>query len=559
MARTFGEMGIREIQTGLAAKEFSAAEVARGTFERIGEADGAVHAFLETTEELALDAAARIDAAVAEGRLAEMGPLAGVPVGYKDNLNLTGTHTTCSSNMLRDYVSPYTATCVEKTLRAGALPIGKLNMDEFAFGGSTETSAFGPTFNPWDVERVPGGSSGGSAAAVAAGFVPVSLGSDTGGSIRQPGSFCGLVAVKPTYGVVSRYGVVAFGSSLDQVGPFARSVEDAALALNALSGRDELDCTSQPCDVDFTANLAEGARGMKIGIVPAFMEAAGLAPEVRAKVEEAAAVLQDMGAELVEVELPHAQAAMSAYYVLGPCEAFSNLARFDSVRYGYCDPGHKDLASQYEASRAKGFGPEARRRIMLGSYLLSAGVYDTYYYPAQQVRTLITQDYARAYEQVDCIVAPVSPRTAFTFGEVSDPTDMYLSDMFTISINIAGNGGMSLPVGLGAQTQLPVGVQLISPQFKDQNMLRVAAALETVYGPAPVAPAFAPGQPYPEGSMADIPDAADATPGVDLPGLLTEEGGFGIAHQASSAAQRGLSERLGNAEAAPFQVEKAGE
>lgn len=472
MARTFGEMGIREIQTGLAAKEFSAAEVTRGTFERIGEADGAVHAFLETTEELALDAAARIDAAVAEGRLAEMGPLAGVPVGYKDNLNLTGTHTTCSSNMLRDYVSPYTATCVEKTLRAGALPIGKLNMDEFAFGGSTETSAFGPTFNPWDVERVPGGSSGGSAAAVAAGFVPVSLGSDTGGSIRQPGSFCGLVAVKPTYGVVSRYGVVAFGSSLDQVGPFARSVEDAALALNALSGRDELDCTSQPCDVDFTANLAEGARGMKIGIVPAFMEAAGLAPEVRAKVEEAAAVLQDMGAELVEVELPHAQAAMSAYYVLGPCEAFSNLARFDSVRYGYCDPGHKDLASQYEASRAKGFGPEARRRIMLGSYLLSAGVYDKYYYPAQQVRTLITRDYAAAFEKVDVILSPVAPTTAFKIGEICDPTEMYLADMFTISINIAGNGGLSFPVGLGADTGLPVGVQIIAPPFKDKNMFR---------------------------------------------------------------------------------------
>ena len=494
MARTFGEMGIREIQTGLAAKEFSAAEVTRGTFERIGEADGAVHAFLETTEELALDAAARIDAAVAEGRLAEMGPLAGVPVGYKDNLNLTGTHTTCSSNMLRDYVSPYTATCVEKTLRAGALPIGKLNMDEFAFGGSTETSAFGPTFNPWDVERVPGGSSGGSAAAVAAGFVPVSLGSDTGGSIRQPGSFCGLVAVKPTYGVVSRYGVVAFGSSLDQVGPFARSVEDAALALNALSGRDELDCTSQPCDVDFTANLAEGARGMKIGIVPAFMEAAGLAPEVRAKVEEAAAVLQDMGAELVEVELPHAQAAMSAYYVLGPCEAFSNLARFDSVRYGYCDPDHKDLASQYEASRAKGFGPEARRRIMLGSYLLSAGVYDKYYYPAQQVRTLITRDYAAAFEKVDVILSPVAPTTAFKIGEICDPTEMYLADMFTISINIAGNGGLSFPVGLGADTGLPVGVQIIAPPFKDKNMLRAAAALEQHYGPAPVAPDFADGK-----------------------------------------------------------------
>ena len=331
-------------------------------------------------------------------------------------------------------------------------------------------------------------------AAVAAGLATVTLGSDTGGSIRQPGSFCGTVAVKPTYGVVSRYGVVAFGSSLDQVGPFARSVEDAALAMNAIAGRDVRDCTSQDVGTDFTANLAEGVRGMRIGVVPAFMEAKGLTPEVKAKVEEAAEHLRALGAELVEVELPNAQAAMSAYYVLGPCEAFSNLARFDSVRYGYCDPGHKDLGSQYEASRAIGFGPETRRRVMLGSYLLSAGVYDTYYYPAQQVRTLITQDYARAYEQVDCILAPVSPRTSFKFGEVSDPTDMYLSDMFTISINIAGNGGMSLPAGLGADTHLPVGVQLISPAFKDENMFRAAAALETVYGPAPVAPAYADGK-----------------------------------------------------------------
>ena len=491
MARTFGEMGIREIQTGLAAKEFSAAEVARGTFERIGEADGAVHAFLETTEELALDAAARIDAAVAEGRLAEMGPLAGVPVGYKDNLNLTGTHATCSSNMLRDYVSPYTATCVEKTLRAGALPIGKLNMDEFAFGGSTETSAFGPTFNPWDVERVPGGSSGGSAAAVAAGFVPVSLGSDTGGSIRQPGSFCGLVAVKPTYGVVSRYGVVAFGSSLDQVGPFARSVEDAAAVMDAICGHDELDCTSQQVKADFRAACKQDVAGMRIGIVKEFMEADGLTEEVRERTLEAAAKLKAAGAELVEVELPHVDAAISAYYVLGPCEAFSNLARFDSVRYGLCDEGHKDLGGQYESSRAKGFGPEAKRRIMLGSYLLSAGVYEKYYYPAQQVRTLITQDYTSAYEKCDVILAPASPRTAFKFGEISDPATMYLSDVFTISLNIAGNGGMSMPLGLGAESGLPVGAQLIAPQFKDQNMLRVAAALETVYGKAPVAPAFA--------------------------------------------------------------------
>ena len=492
MARSFGEMSVAEIQAGLAAKEFSAAEVARGSLERISAADEAVHAFLQVTEDLALQAAARVDAAAAEGRLAELGPLAGVPVGYKDNMNLTGTRTTCSSNMLRDYVSPYTATCVQRTLDAGALPIGKLNMDEFAFGSSTETSAFGPTRNPWDLERVPGGSSGGSAAAVAAGLVPVTLGSDTGGSIRQPGSFCGIVAVKPTYGMVSRYGVVAFGSSLDQVGPFARSVADAARLLNAISGHDVLDCTSQAVETDFAANLDAGVRGMRVGVVPAFMGAQGLASEVKAKVEEAAAKLEAQGAELVEVELPNAAAAMSAYYVLGPCEAFSNLARFDSVRYGYCDPGHPDLGSQYEASRAKGFGDEARRRIMLGSYLLSAGVYEQYYYPAQQIRTLITKDYNDAFQKVDCILAPVAPRTAFRFGEMTDPTEMYLSDMFTISINIAGNGGMSMPVGLGADTHLPVGVQLISPAFKDESMFRAAAALEQEYGCAPVAPDFAP-------------------------------------------------------------------
>ena len=488
----FATMGVREIQAGLAAREFSAREVAEQSLARIAARDGEVHAFLETTEELALAAADKVDAAIAAGTdPAQIGPLAGVPTAYKDNMNLEGTHTTCSSRMLESYVSPYTATSVAKTLEAGAIPLGKLNMDEFAFGSSTETSAFGPTRNPWDLERVPGGSSGGSAAAVAAGLATVTLGSDTGGSIRQPGSFTGTVAVKPTYGVVSRYGIVAFGSSLDQVGPFARSVEDAALALNAISGHDPLDCTSQPVTTDFTANLAEGARGMRIGIVPAFMDAQGLESEVKAKVEEAAAHLEAAGAQLVEVDLPNAQAAMSAYYVLGPCEAFSNLSRFDSVRYGYCDPGHKDLGGQYEASRANGFGPEARRRIMLGSYLLSAGVYDKYYYPAQQVRTLITADYTRAYEKCDVILAPVSPRTAFKFGEISDPTSMYLSDMFTISINIAGNGGMSLPIGLGADTHLPVGAQLIGPQFKDENMFRAAAALEQVYGPAPVAPAFA--------------------------------------------------------------------
>lgn len=494
MAQAFAELSVAQIQAGLTAKEFSAKEVAESSLARIASADKAVHAFLETTEEAALAAAARVDAAIAAGDLAQAGPLAGVPVAFKDNMNLEGTHTTCSSRMLENYVSPYTATCVSKIIEAGGIPLGKLNMDEFAFGSSTETSAFGRTFNPWDLERVPGGSSGGSSAAVAAGLATLTLGSDTGGSIRQPGSFCGTVAVKPTYGVVSRYGVVAFGSSLDQVGPFARNVQDAALAMNALAGHDPLDCTSQPVTTDFTANLAEGVSGMRIGVVPAFMEAEGLAPEVRAKVEEAVEHLRQMGAEIVEVDLPNAQAAMSAYYVLGPCEAFSNLARFDSVRYGYCEPGCKDLGHQYEASRSAGFGPEARRRIMLGSYLLSAGVYEKYYYPAQQVRTLITQDYVKAYEKVDCIIAPVAPRTAFKFGEIADPTSMYLSDMFTISINIAGNGGMSMPVGLGADSGMPVGVQLISPAFKDENMLRAAAALETVYGAAPVAPAFADGK-----------------------------------------------------------------
>ena len=493
-ANELTSLGIAEIHAGLAAGEFSAAELADATAKRIEAVDfeeGGVNSFLEFTPEMARDAAAAVDDQLAVGKApAEIGPLAGVPMAYKDNMNLLGTRTTCGSRMLENYESMYTATCVQRTLDAGALPMGKLNMDEFAFGSSTETSAFGPTRNPWDLARVPGGSSGGSAAAVAAGLLPATLGSDTGGSIRQPASFCGVVGVKPTYGVVSRYGIVAFGSSLDQVGPFARSVADAAYVMNAIAGHDPLDCTSQPVTTDFLANLAEGAAGMRIGIVPAFMEAEGLAPEVKATVEQAAEHLRAMGAQLVDVELPHAQAAMSAYYVLGPCEAFSNLSRFDSVRYGYRDPGHTDLGGQYEASRAEGFGPEARRRIMLGSYLLSAGVYDKYYYPAQQVRTLITQDYTRAYEKCDVILLPASPRTAFKFGEISDPTSMYLSDMFTISLNIAGNGGMSMPCGLGADTGLPIGVQLQSPQFKDENMFRAAAALELTYGKAPIAPAF---------------------------------------------------------------------
>ena len=487
----FACMGVDAIQVGLRAGDFSATEVAQSSLDRIERIDGAVNAFLEVTPELALAKAAEVDKAIAEGSFDQMGPLAGVPVAFKDNMNQIGTHTTCASRMLENYVSPYTATCVQKVIDAGGLPLGKLNMDEFAFGSTTETSAFGTTKNPWGLDRVPGGSSGGSAAAVAAGLATVTLGSDTGGSIRQPASFCGVVGVKPTYGAVSRYGVVAFGSSLDQVGPFARNVRDAALTLNALCGRDPLDCTSQACDFDFTANLDQGVEGMKVGIVPAFLDAEGSDREVRNAVMGAADKLASLGAEIVEIELPNAQAAISAYYVLAPCEAFSNLSRFDSVRYGYCDPGHKDLGGQYEASRAQGFGVEARRRIMLGSYLLSSGVYDKYYYPAQQIRTLITQDYLNAYQKVDVILSPIATSVAWKFGAVSDPTSMYLADMFTISINIAGNGGMNLPVGLGEDSGMPVGVQLIAPPFKDANMLRAAAALEREYQCVGVAPDFA--------------------------------------------------------------------
>ena len=413
-------------------------------------------------------------------------PLAGVPLAIKDNMNLVGMRTTCASRMLEDYQSVYTATCVQRMLDAGCLPMGKANMDEFAFGSSTESSAFHRTNNPWDTERVPGGSSGGSAAAVAAGEVALSLGSDTGGSIRQPASLCGVVGFKPTYGAVSRYGVVAFGSSLDQVGPFGRTVEDVALAMNALTGagHDPYDCTSQDCAVDFTEHLNDSIEGKRVGIIPAFMEAEGLTPEVKAAVQRAAQELQNQGAELVEVDLPHLDAAIAAYYVIGPAEAFSNLARFDGIRYGYQEEGCANLSDQSSLSRAHGFGAEAKRRQMLGAYLLSSGVYDKYYYAAQKARTLITQDYDAAYAKVDTILMPASPRTAFKFGEISDPTQMYLSDLYTISLNICGNGGISVPLGLGEDTQLPVSAQLVGPAFRDRQLLTFARALERGFADA---------------------------------------------------------------------------
>ena len=460
MAQSFDSLTAAQIAAGVAAGDFTATEVAQASLAAIEAREGGVQAFLQVAPELALEAAARVDADRAAGK--PLPPLAGVPLAIKDNMNLVGTRTTCASRMLENYQSVYTATCVQRMLDAGCLPMGKANMDEFAFGSSTESSAFHRTNNPWDTERVPGG------------------------SIRQPASLCGVVGFKPTYGAVSRYGVVAFGSSLDQVGPFGRTVEDVALAMNALTGagHDPYDCISQDCAVDFTEHLNDSIEGKRVGIIPAFMEAEGLTPEVKAAVQRAAQELQNQGAELVEVDLPHLDAAIAAYYVIGPAEAFSNLARFDGIRYGYQEEGCANLSDQSSLSRAHGFGAEAKRRQMLGAYLLSSGVYDKYYYAAQKARTLITQDYDAAYAKVDTILMPASPRTAFKFGEISDPTQMYLSDLYTISLNICGNGGISVPLGLGEDTQLPVSAQLVGPAFKDRQLLMFARALERGFADA---------------------------------------------------------------------------
>ena len=492
MAFDIDALSAAQIAAGVAAGDFSAREVAQAALANVESREGDVHAFLEVSSELALQAADAIDAKRAAGE--QLPPMAGVPCAFKDNMHLVGTRCTCASRMLENYQSTFTATAVQRMLDAGCIPVGKTNMDEFAFGSSTESSAFGPTCNPRDLGCVPGGSSGGSAAAVAAGMTTVTLGSDTGGSIRQPAAFCGVVGMKPTYGMVSRYGVVAFGSSLDQVGPFGRTVEDVALSMNALAGRDLRDCTSQPWNTDFLAHLHDGVAGKRIGVIPSLTHAEGVSAEVSEAIEAAAANLASAGAELVEVELPNAAAAISAYYVLAPCEAFSNLARFDGVRYGHQCADPRDLADMSSRSRAEGFGPEVKRRIMLGAYLLSSGVYDKYYYPAQQVRALITQDYRNAFQKVDAVLMPSAPFTAFKFGELSNPTQMYMADMFTVPLNIAGNCGVSVPVGLGRETGRPVGAQLIGPAFADDQLLRIAATLQGFYPELPVSKDFVKGE-----------------------------------------------------------------
>jgi len=464
-----------DIAAGVRAGELSALEVLDAHLERVALREAEIHAFNHLTEEAARAAATELDRRVAAGE--DPGPLAGVPVALKDNLCTEGVPTTCSSRILEGWIPPYTATVVERLVAAGAVPVGKTNLDEFAMGSSTENSAFGPTRNPHDVTRVPGGSSGGSAAAVAAGFVPVSLGSDTGGSIRQPAALCGVVGVKPTYGTVSRLGLVAFGSSLDQIGPFSATVADAALVLEVIGGYDPGDSTSLPGSFpSVSEHLDDGVSGLRVGIVTEMM-GDGIAADVTARVRAAADALAAAGATVEEVSVPAATYGLSAYYLVAPAEASSNLARYDGVRYGVRVEA-ATAGEMMEATRTAGFGDEVKRRIMLGTYALSAGYYDAFYGKALKVRTLIRRDFDAAYERFDVLLSPTSPTTAFPFGDkTADPMAMYLNDVCTIPTNLAGHPAMSVPFGVG-DDGLPVGVQVLAPALGEVVMFRTAAVLE---------------------------------------------------------------------------------
>ena len=489
MTLDLSTLDVSRIRAGLLAREFCAVDLAQSAYARIDEVETDVHAFNSLSRDLALRAAMLVDAAIADG--VDLPPLAGVPVAFKDNMNLIGTDTTCSSRILEGYHSVYDCTAVRRMLDAGAVPVGKCNMDEFAFGSSTENSAFGVTRNPWDLERVPGGSSGGSAAAVAAGEAVLSLGSDTGGSIRQPGALTGTVAMKPTYGRVSRYGVVAFASSLDQIGPFSKTVEECAQTLNVICGKDPMDATSisRPPE-DFTSGLRDGVRGMRVGVVRDLLELEGCDPAVRASVLAAADALAAQGAEVGEVDLPSTVYGMPAYYIIGPAEASSNLARFDGIRYGHRAKDAEDVLDLYMRSRAEGFGPEAIRRIMIGTYALSAGYYDAYYGQAQKVRTLIVRDFERAFADFDVLLTPTAPTTAFRIGEkAADPVSMYLSDVFTIPANLAGIPAMSVPCG--SVDGLPVGLHVMGTHFAESTVLRAAYAVEQACSFDPVPPMIA--------------------------------------------------------------------
>ncbi len=467
---------IRELHHQLVSKERSAVEITQEALERIQALEPKLHSFLCVTSDRALAQAQAVDAKIATGE--EIGLLAGIPIGIKDNMCTKGIPTTCASRMLENFVPPYESTVTQKLAEADAVMVGKTNLDEFAMGSSTENSAFQLTANPWDLERVSGGSSGGSAAAVAAQECTVAIGSDTGGSIRQPASFCGVVGMKPTYGLVSRYGLVAFASSLDQIGPFGRSVEDAAILLNAIAGYDPQDSTSLKVEIpDYTQFLKPDLKSMRIGVIKETF-GAGLDGAVEQAVTKAIEQLKHLGAEITEISCPRFHYGLPTYYIIAPSEASANLARYDGVKYGLRAPDPDNLLDMYMRTRAMGFGAEVKRRIMVGTYVLSAGYYDAYYLKAQKVRTLIKQDFEKAFEQVDVLVSPTVPTTAFKAGEkTDDPLSMYLTDLMTITVNLAGLPGLSLPCGFDDKG-LPIGMQLIGNVLREDKLFHVAYAYE---------------------------------------------------------------------------------
>jgi aspartyl-tRNA(Asn)/glutamyl-tRNA(Gln) amidotransferase subunit A len=464
---------IHELHEQLTSKEISAVELTQSVFDRIDAVEKSVQAYVTLTRETALTQAAKVDVKIKNGE--PIAVLAGIPGAIKDNICTKDIKTTCSSNMLKNFVPPYNATVMEKLLHQDLVMTGKTNMDEFAMGSSTETSAFHPTHNPWDLSKVPGGSSGGSVAAVAAGEAIWAIGSDTGGSIRQPAAYCGVVGLKPTYGRVSRYGLIAFASSLDQIGPLTRDVTDSAIVMNVLAGHDHRDSTASPVAVpDYTAALVNDVKGLKIGLPKEYF-VKGMDSAVEKAVYKAIDQLVALGAELHEISMPHTEHALAVYYLLAPAEASSNLARYDGVSFGHRTAG-SDIVDMYKKTRSDGFGDEVKRRIMLGTYALSSGYYDAYYSKALKVRTLVKQDFDKAFEQVDVLVTPTAPTTAFTMGAISDPLTMYLQDVCTIPVNLAGLPGISLPCGFAGN--LPIGLQIIGKPLDEATMLRAAYTFE---------------------------------------------------------------------------------
>ncbi len=473
------DLSIREIAQKVGSGELKAAAVVKSFLERLEKCEPEVGAFLSTFADMATTEAQRIDDEVSAGK--KLGPLAGVPIGVKDNICCRYGTTSCASKILENFRPPYDAHVVEKLIAADAVIVGKTNLDEFAMGSSTENSALKKTVNPWDGGRVTGGSSGGSAAAVAARQCAGAIGSDTGGSIRQPAAFCGVTGLKPTYGRVSRYGLVAYGSSLDQIGPLTSNVTDAGLVLNVISGRDSRDSTSVDESYaplkDFTAGIDRPIEGLKIAVTPRFIDHAG--DDVKTSVWDAIDIYKRMGAEIVEVEMPHFDYAVATYYVVATAEASSNLARYDGVHYGHRSADAEDYIGVYSQSRQEGFGAEVKRRIMLGTYALSSGYYDAYYLKGLKVRNLIRKDFERAFEKADCMMMPVAPTTAFRLGEkMDDPLQMYLADIYTLALNLAGMPGISIPCGFDKEL-LPVGLQIISPAFTEDRLLRIGRMFET--------------------------------------------------------------------------------